>query len=389
MTLDDRNLRTHWREIAAVFLKLGAMSYGGPAIMGMMQAEVQEKRGWLSKDSFVEGLGLVNMLPGPGATLLGIFLGYTRGGWWGGLLAGLCFVLPALCIMLGLTWAYTAYGALPAMRGVFYGLAPVVVGIFAVAVWRLGCAAIKDGKQIALALATAAALALTSMNIIPLLLLAGALGVVLYGERRWGLSAVLIVVLGYAVLQLLASPAPVAQAASTDMANVREIAAFFFKVGAFTFGGGLSVLAFMQDQVVNQLHWLTQQQFLDGLALGQLTPGPILMLAAFVGYQSAGVGGALAGAGAIFLPAFLLMLSILPMYERIQRVTWMKAALKGISPAVIGMIAVAMLQMLPKAVPDVWAGVLLLAAMALLLARRSGSLPLMLAGGAIGWLVQI
>ena len=130
------DLRHHWREITGVFLKLGAMSYGGPAIMGMMQAEVQEKRGWLSKDSFIEGLGLVNMLPGPGATLLGIFLGFTRGGWWGGLLAGLCFVLPALCIMLGLTWAYTAYGALPAMRGVFYGLAPVVVGIFAVAVWR-------------------------------------------------------------------------------------------------------------------------------------------------------------------------------------------------------------------------------------------------------------
>ena len=382
-------LRQHWREITGVFLKLGAMSYGGPAIMGMMQAEVQEKRGWLSKDNFVEGLGLVNMLPGPGATLLGIFLGYTRAGWWGGLLAGLCFVLPALCIMLGLTWAYTTYGAMPAMRGVFYGLAPVVVGIFAVAVWRLGRAAIKDGKQITLALATGMILTLTPMNIIPLLLLAGALGVVLYGERRWGLIAVVSVVLGYAVLQLLAGSAPVVQAASTGAANVYEIATFFFKVGAFTFGGGLSVLAFMQDQVVNQLHWLTQQQFLDGLALGQLTPGPILMLAAFVGYQSAGVAGALAGAGAIFLPAFLLMLSILPMYERIKRVTWMKAALKGISPAVIGMIAVAMLQMLPKAVPDVWAGVLLVAAMALLLARRSGSLPLMLAGGAIGWLVQI
>ena len=382
------DLRQHWREITGVFLKLGAMSYGGPTIMGMMQTEVQEKRGWLSKDGFIEGLGLVNMLPGPGATLLGIFLGYMRGGWWGGLLAGLCFVLPALCIMLGLTWAYTTYGTLPAMRGVFYGLAPVVVGIFAVAVWRLGRAAIRDVKQFALALTTAAALALTSMNIIPLLVLAGALGVVLYGERRWGWSAVIIVVLGNAVLQLWASSAPVVHAASAGAGSVYEIAAFFFKVGAFTFGGGLSVLAFMQDQVVNQLHWLTQQQFLDGLALGQLTPGPILMLAAFVGYQSAGVAGALAGAGAIFLPAFLLMLSILPMYARFKRVTWMKAALKGISPAVIGMIAVAMLQMLPKAVPDVWAGVLLIAAIALLLARRSGALPLMLAGGAIGWLMQ-
>ncbi len=379
-------IRMHWREITGVFLKLGAMSYGGPAIMGMMQAELQEKRGWLSKENFVEGLGLVNMLPGPGATQLGIFLGFTRGGWWGGLLAGFCFVLPALLIMLSLTWAYASYGALPVLRGVFYGLAPVVVGIFAVAVWRLGTAGIKDSKQIGLALATAAALMFTPIGIIPLLLLAGTLGVVFYGARRWGFAAALVVILGYGALHVSGSLPPVSQAAATGAVDLGEIAAFFFKVGAFTFGGGLSVLAFIQDQVVNQLHWLTQQQFLDGLALGQLTPGPILMVAAFVGYQTAGVSGALAGAGAIFLPSLLLMLSILPVFERIKGITWMKAALKGISPAVIGMIAVAMLQMLPKAVPALLPGILLLATVALMLAWRSGPLPLMAAGGAIGWL---
>lgn len=365
------------------------MSYGGPAIMGMMQAEIQEKRAWLSKENFVEGLGLVNMLPGPGATQLGIFLGFTRAGWWGGLLAGLCFVLPALLIMLALTWAYARYGALPSMRSVFYGLAPVVVGIFAVAVWRLGRAAIKDVKQIGLALATAGVLAFTRIDIIPLLLLAGVLGVVFYGTRRWGYVALLILLLGYGALQLFGSLPPVTQTAAVDPVDLREIAVFFFKVGAFTFGGGLSVLAFIQDQVVNQLHWLTQQQFLDGLALGQLTPGPILMVAAFVGYQTSGVSGALVGAGAIFLPSFLLMLSILPVFERIKRITWMKAALKGISPAVIGMIAVAMLQMLPKAVPNWLTGGLLVAVIALMLLRRNGPLPLMLAGGAVGWLVNI
>lgn len=380
------DLRTHWREITAVFLKLGAMSYGGPAIMGMMQAELQEKRAWLSKENFVEGLALVNMLPGPGATQLGIFLGFTRAGWWGGLLAGLCFVLPALLIMLGLTWAYASYGALPSMRSVFYGLAPVVVGIFAVAVWRLGRAAIKDSKQIGLALATAAILMFTPIDIIPLLLLTGALGVVFYGVKRWGYAAVLMLIAGYVALHLSGSFPPVPPASSANAVDVSEIAAFFFKVGAFTFGGGLSVLAFIQDQVVNQLHWLTQQQFLDGLALGQLTPGPILMIAAFVGYQTSGLSGALVGAGAIFLPSFLLMLSILPMFERIKKITWMKGALKGISPAVIGMIAVAMLQMLPKAVPDWLAAGLLLATIALMLWRKTGPLPLMLAGGTIGFL---
>jgi chromate transporter len=382
-------LRTHWREIAGIFLKLGAMSYGGPAIMGMMQAELQERRGWLTKEGFVEGLALVNMLPGAGATQLGIFLGFTRAGWWGGLLAGLCFVLPAFLIMLALTWAYGRYGALPSMRGVFYGLAPVVVGIFAVAVGRLGTAAIKDGKQLMFALATAMALAFSPVGIIPLLLLAGALGVAIYGARLWGYAAALVLVAGYGALHLSGGLALESGTTPAGAASVGDVAAFFFKVGAFSFGGGLSMLAFMQDQVVNQLHWLTQQQFLDGLALGQLTPGPILMVAAFVGYQTAALGGALAGAVAIFLPSFVLMLGILPMLDRIKRITWMKAALKGISPAVIGMIAVAMLQMLPKAAPDWLTGALLIAATALMLMRRSGPLPLMLAGGAIGWLANI
>lgn len=383
-------IRSHWREIMGVFLKLGAMSYGGPAIMGMMQAEIQEKRGWLPKENFVEGLALVNMLPGAGATQLGIFLGFTRAGWWGGLLAGLCFVLPAFVIMLVLTWTYYRYGALPLMRGVFYGLTPVVVGIFAVAVQRLGRAAIKDAKQIGLALASALVLYFTTTGIVPVLLMAGALGVALYGAKTWGVVAVLSLVLMYGVLQWMGGVL-LAPGASVDpsAAGVWDIGAFFFKVGAFTFGGGLSMLAFMQDQVVNQLHWLTQQQFLDGLALSQLTPGPILMVAAFVGYQKASFGGALVGAIAIFLPSFLLMLGILPMFERIKRIVWMKSALKGISPAVIGMIAVALVQMLPQAVPDWMTAVLAIATIALMIMRRSGPLPLMVAGGAIGLLLHI
>src|SRR5204863_2837649 len=126
-----------WKDIASAFLRLGATSYGGPAIMGIMQAELQEKRQWVSRERFVEGLSLVNMLPGATATQLGIFLGYTRGGWWGGLLGGLCFVLPAFVVMLALTMAYAVVGVTPAVRGALYGLAPVVLGILIVALFRL------------------------------------------------------------------------------------------------------------------------------------------------------------------------------------------------------------------------------------------------------------
>jgi chromate transporter len=173
--------------------------------------------------------------------------------------------------------------------------------------------------------------------------------------------------------------------ATEGQTGLIDLALFFFGVGAFTFGGGLSMLAFMQDQVVNQLHWLTDREFLDGLALGQLTPGPILMVAAFVGYKLFGIVGALVAALAIFLPSFLLMLSILPWMAKIKEWRWMKAALKGIGPAVIGLLIVALVQMLPAAVTDVFTGVLMLAAVAGLLIWRVGPLPPLLAGAALGW----
>ena len=397
MTVNDTEERSWqgWREVVGTFLKLGAMSYGGPAIMGIMQTEVQEKRQWLSRERFVEGLAVVNILPGPGATQLGIFLGYTRAGWFGGLLAGLCFILPALVIMLTLTMLYNQLGGLPRARSVFYGLNPVVVGIFAVAVWRLGRAAVKDRIQVVLAIAGALSVALTPIGIIPALLLAGAVGVSIYGTRRWGLITVFVwaSLYGFFIwsptwLDPLTVAWPTVARGATSSPGLWELGFFFFQVGAFTFGGGLSMLAFMQEQVVNQLQWLTPQQFLDGLALGQLTPGPILMLAAFVGYQIASLPGALVSAGAVFLPSFILMLSLLPVLERLKRLQWMKAALQGISPVVIGMIAVTIIKMLPNAVPDFLTGTLALLTVVALILWRLSPLPLLLGGGTLGILAR-
>lgn len=396
MQATQGKFRAHWREVTGVFLKLGAVSYGGPAIMGIMQSEVQEKRAWLSKENFVEGLALVNMLPGAGATQLGIFLGHARAGWWGGALAGLCFVLPALVIMLALTALYDAYGELPYARNIFYGLSPVVVGIFAMAVYRLGNAAIKDIQQTLLAVLAALAVLTSPLGIVTTLLLAGAVGVAVYGSRTWGIVSAFAILAffgltllpGFPLASSVLPPLTDVVPSSPPVADAAEVGIFFFKVGAFTFGGGLTMLAFMQEQVVNQLHWLTPQQFLDGLALGQLTPGPILMVAAFVGHKVAGFWGAMVGGLAIFLPSFIFMLSLLPVFGRIKQITWMKAALKGISPAVIGMIAVALLQMLPHAVTDAPTGLLVLATVAILSLWRFGPLPLMAGGGTIGILLS-
>jgi chromate transporter len=375
-----------------VFLTLGALSPSGPGLTGVLQTEVQEKRGWLSQARFVEGMALVNMLPGPSGAQLSIFLGYIRAGWWGGLLAGCCFLLPSFVVMLTLTLLYTHYGALPGLRGVFQGLNPVVVGIFAVAVYRLSRAAITDVSQAVLALAGALALGVTPVGIVPLLLLAGALGVVLYGSRTWGLVATTVVATLQGVflwrpawLPLPVLPAWASSAgARLHQPSVGQIGLFFVKVGLFTFGGGLVLLAFLQDQVVQQLQWLTPQAFLDGLALGRLTPGPIPMLAAFIGYHVGGLGGAIVAGVAIFVPSFVLMLSLLPMLEHLERVAWLTAARQGISPAIIGMITVALLKVLPTAVSGLVPGVLALATVGAMVVWRVGPVPLMAVGAAVG-----
>lgn len=379
-----------WRELAAAFLKLGAMSYGGPAIIGVIQQEIQARRNWVSRERFVEGLALVNMLPGPLAAQLSIFLGYSRLGWLGGVLAGVCFILPAFFIMLGLTVLYSRFGTIPGMRGVFYGLSPVVIGIFAVATYRLGKSAIKDLKQVVIALVSLAVMAFTPFGIVPTMVLAGAVGVALYASRTWGIVAAAAGALlftarfwGGAWLPAM-SFLPADASAGGSAPTMWNLGVFFLKVGAFTFGGGLAILAFVQDQVVNQLHWLSPGEFLDGLALGQLTPGPIVMLAAFIGYRAAGVWGAAVSGAAIFLPSFLLILSTVPVLDRMKRIRWMGAALKGISPAVIGMIAAALLNMLPHAVLDVPTLVLTLATIVAIIAWRVSPLPAMAAGGAIG-----
>ena len=382
-------LRTY-REIASAFLKIGVTAYGGPAIMGIMQAELQERRQWVSKERFMEGLSLVNMLPGAAATQLGIFLGYARGGWWGGLLAGLCFVLPALLIMLGLTLTYGLLGATPLMKSALYGLGPVVLAIFVIAVYRLGRSAVATLPQLIIAVVAAAAAVLSPLGIVPILALAGAVGLLLFYSRKAGAIVLGVLAVLIAVAHLVPwSPlgAVTAVAGSGDAGHAPglfDIGSFFLMVGAFSFGGGLTLVAFIQEQVVSQYQWLTHREFIDGLALGQLTPGPILMVAAYVGYKVQGVAGALVAAIAIFLPAFVLMLSMLPVFERARKLLWTKAAMKGIGPAVIGVLAVSLLQMAPHALPDVFATMIFAAAVGAMLAWRVGAIKAMVAGAVAG-----
>ena len=377
------------KEILAALFKLGATSYGGPAIMGIMQAELQEKRKWVSRERFLEGLAVANMVPGATATQLAIFLGYARGGWWAGLLGGLCFVVPAFVIMLVLTIAYAGLGLTPIARGALYGLGPVVVGLFAVALYRLGRSAAGTLPEASIGVIAAVASVASPLGIVAILLLAGAAGSLLFQPRRPVLVAASVAVF-LAVLSIswwAAAMAPAAVAGRIpDPHSLVELAAYFLKVGAFTIGGGLTMIAFIQEQVVTQFGWLTPREFIDGLALGQLTPGPVLMIAAYVGYKVAGASGAAVAAMAAFLPSFVIMLALLPILDRVRKLGWVRAVMKGMAPAVIGILAVSLARLAPAALPDPFAVAILLATAAAQITLGIGAFKLMGVGAVLGLL---
>ena len=379
-----------WKEIAASLFKLGATSYGGPAIMGVMQAELQEKRRWVSKERFLEGLAVANMLPGATATQLGIFLGYARGGWWGGLLGGVCFVLPAFFIMLALTMAYAGLSVTPVARGALYGLGPVVLGLYAVAVYRLGRAAATTVPEAAIGVLAAVASIGTPLGIVVILILAGIAGLLLFQPARPGAlvvtlsSALFLTILAAAWWLPISTSVSVARGGNPDPRSLWDLGMYFLKVGAFTIGGGLAMIAFIQDQVVGQYGWLTSREFIDGLALGQLTPGPVLMIAAYVGYKAAGTAGAAVAGGAAFLPSFIIMLGVLPVLDRVRKLAWVRAVMKGMAPAVIGVLAVSLFRLAPAALPDAIAVAVLAATLLVLVAFRIGAFKLMVAGALVG-----
>ena len=378
------------KDIAITLFRLGATSYGGPAIMGVMQAELQERRRWVSKERFLEGLAVANMVPGATATQLGIFLAYARGGWWGGLLGGLSFVSPAFVIMLALTIGYATFGVTPLARSALYGLGPVVIGLFAIALYRLGKTAASTVPEAIIGLAAAAALATTRLGIVAILVLAGCAGLLLF-YRGKSLARVRALS-GLVVLAVLATvwwtstsaPSSTGGGWTPNPKSLLDLGLYFLKVGAFTIGGGLTMIAFIQDQVVGQFGWLTPREFIDGLALGQLTPGPVLMIAAYVGYKLAGLAGAAVAATAAFLPSFVIMLAMLPILDRVRQMTWVKAVTKGMSPAVIGVLAVSLVRLSPAAIPDPSALAILIVTVIAAMAFHIGAFKLMLGGAIAG-----
>lgn len=361
------------REVAALFLKLGLIAFGGPAAhIALMRREVVERRRWLSDQAFLDLLGASNLIPGPTSTELAIYLGYSRAGPLGLALAGLLFILPAMLIVLAFAWAYVQYGATPQADALLYGIKPVIVAVIVQAIYGLLRTAVKTWV-LATVVALTALMYFAGLN--PLVPLFGlAIAVALLQKR--------------ARLRLSAAVWPMAQFAPAAVASFSYVTLFltFLKIGATLYGSGYVLLAFLHDDFVTRLGWLSDQQLLDAVAVGQFTPGPVFTTATFIGYLVGGLPGAILATVAIFLPSFVFVAIVYPLVPRLRASAWTAAFLDGANAAAVGLMAAVVWQLGTSSIVDVLSAALALVAATLLIRFRVNSAWLVLGGGAVGLL---
>ncbi len=376
----------HLAEVARFFFKLGCIAFGGPAAhIAMMREEVVRRQGWLSDQDFLDMVGAVNLIPGPNSTEMAIYLGYRRAGWRGLLLGGMLFILPAMLIVLGLAWVYVQYGSTPQVEWLLYGVKPVIIAIVLHALWGLGKTAVK-GPTTAIVGAAVLALFLLGVNAL-VLLAAGGLAVMLasMGQRLRspGVAALLALPLAHMPLAgSLAGAAPF---------SLVTLFLKFLKIGAVLYGSGYVLLAFVRADFVERLGWLTDQQMIDAVAVGQFTPGPVFTTATFIGYLvgNGSVFAALIATIGIFLPSFIfvgLLGYVLPFMRRSAPAG---AFLDGVNVASLGLMAAVTWQLGQAGVVDLWSAMLAAVALALVFRLRINSAWLVLGGGVAGFLYRV
>jgi chromate transporter len=363
-------------EVLWLFLRLGFTAFGGPAAyIAMMHEEVVRKRQWVSAERFVDLIGITNLIPGPSSTELAIYLGYLRAGWPGLLVAGVCFIGPAMLIVLALAWAYVTYGALPQIDWLFYGIQPVVVAIIAQAIWNLGRTVFKGPLAVGLALLV---LVCYFLGVNVLILLFG--GAALYGllcllisrlrpQKPPVTSLVIPGLLAnvHVIVEPLTSFVRAGTAVAATPISLGLVFLTFLKLGSVVYGSGYTLLAFLRTDLVQNLHWLTDKQLLDAISIGQFTPGPVFTTATFIGYVIGGWPAALLATLAMFLPSFVLIALIHPIASRLRQAAWTATLLDGVNAATLALMTGVLVQLGQHALTDVLTRAVALLAFALLL----------------------
>jgi len=371
------------QDFTLYFLRLGALGFGGPiALAGYMQRDLVERRRWLSKQDYVEGLALAQLAPGPLAAQLSIYLGWVRGGVLGATLVGLAFVLPSFVMVLALSAFYVAFGGLPWMRSAFYGIGAAVIAIIARSAWKLVKLTLaKDPLLWILFGVNAVVTAWTESEVIWIFLASGLLAMFVKAPPRGSGGAPL----------LGASPLPVwavsglLGAASTSV--LATIAWYFAEAGAFVFGSGLAIVPFLHGGVVTRFHWLTDQQFLDAVAVAMITPGPVVITVAFIGYLVAGPLGACVAGLATFIPCYLFTIVPAPYFRRFSKNPSLKAFVDGVTAAATGAIGGAAFVLGRRALVDVATVVIALVTFGILVRFKKVQEPLLIAAAAAAGLV--
>jgi len=367
-------------DLAVLFLKLGVIAFGGPAAhIAMMEDEVVRRRRWMSRDEFLDLLGATNLIPGPNSTELAIHIGHRQAGWPGLLIAGICFILPAVLIVTAFAWAYVRYGSLPQVAGVLYGVKPVIIAVVLQALWSLGRTAVKTTF---LAVVGLAGVVLTLSGVHELLILAAA-GLVVAVANAKHASRRFPSLISTSQLALFLQSA----AAATSSFGLWPLFLFFLKVGAVLYGSGYVLLAFIRADLVERWHWLSESQLLDAIAVGQVTPGPVFTTATFIGYVLGGSRGAIVATIGIFLPSFCFVALSGPLVPRIRRSPMAGAFLDGVNVAALSLMVVVTYQLGRAAIVDITTLLLALVSALLLLRFRINSAWLVLGGAIVGWIV--
>jgi chromate transporter len=330
------------------FLKLGAIGFGGPvALVGYMYRDLVESRRWITDDDYKEGLTLAQLMPGPLAAQLAMYLGYVHYRVWGATVAGIAFVLPSFLMVLAIGWAYVRYGGLPWMQAAFYGVGAAVIGIIAISAYKLTAKNIgKDKLLWMIYLLTAAVTVWTESESVWLFLGAGLLVWVVRSppKRLFGNSAPVVITF---------DPSWCVIAAGFDWSLLVQIGTFFAKAGAFVFGSGLAIVPFLYGGVVHDYQWLTERQFVDAVAVAMITPGPVVITVGFIGYLIAGLAGAAVAASATFLPCYLFTILPAPYFKKYGKRPALVAFVHGVTAAAIGAITGAVVVLAERSIVDI------------------------------------
>ena len=365
------------RALAGYFLGLGTWGFGGPVgLVERMRRDLHERRGWFSEADYNEGLALAQLAPGPLAAQLAIYLGWLRAGVAGATLIGVAFVAPSFVMVLALSVVYVRFGGLSWMQGAFYGLGAAVIAIIATSAWRLVRKTVgRDALLWGIVVVNAVVTAWTERELLSLIVASGLVALVVRARTRGGTTALAFIPAGWLT----------GLHGTAGLGTLGALTLYFAKAGALVFGSGLAIVPFLHGGVVRDMHWLTERQFLDAVAVSMITPGPVVITVAFIGYLVAGPLGAIAAAIGVFLPAYLIVVAVARSFRRVAQNAALRATVDGVTAAATGAIAGAVLVLGRRAIID--ATTLALFAVALAVGLRVRKVPepvLLLAAAAIG-----